>query len=275
MKRAILMDEFTRLGGGQVFGMHTVKALNDHFKFDLVTDCHHEKLDSSMFGKVIETRYVYHEGISLAKLAIGIMRLRKDLERHHNHIESYDLSINNHSNIFLYNARVNILHDPLLRESMRNGKFQKSILSQAIRLLGIYTIYNNANFVVTGKYMLAINKTENRYLRISPRVEIITPHVSYPEIVDFSAKKNTILTFGRINSDKRLETVNEIARKVNARFIIAGAVNEGSESYFNKLLNEKPANVSILKNPSESDKSKLMSSAKKGDEIRRVDSTLS
>ena len=262
MKRAILMDEFTRLGGGQMLGVNIVKALSDLYKFDLITDRYHNKLDFSMFGKVIGTRYAYHEGINLVRIAFGIMRLRKDLKRNYNDIESFDLSINNHPNIFLYNASINILHEPLLRESMKNGTFQKSLLSRAIRLLDIYSIYHNANFVVTGKYMLAINRTENRYLRISPRVQIIPPQVSYPEIVEFSAKKSIILTFGRINPDKRLEMVNEIARKANARFIIAGAVNKGSEGYYYKLLNEKPENVSIIKNPSELEKKKLMSSAK-------------
>jgi glycosyltransferase involved in cell wall biosynthesis len=262
MRRAILLDEFTRLGGGQVLGIHIVRALSDSYKFDLMTDRYHEKLDSSIFGKVTETRYMYHEGINPVKVAFGVLKLRQDLKRHRKDMKKYDLSINNHPNIFLYSACVNVLHEPLLRESMKNGKFQKSILSEVIKTLGIYSIYDKANIVVNGKYMLEINKTENRYLSISPRVHIITPPVSYPETVEFSAKKKIVLTFGRINPDKGLETVIEVARKVNCKFVIAGAVNEGSENYYYKLMNEKPRNVVIVKNPSELEKGKLMSSAK-------------
>lgn len=262
MRRAILLDEFTRLGGGQALGLYTVRALSDRYKFDLMTDRYHEKLDASIFGKVTETSYVYHEGISPVKVAFGVMRLRQDLKRDRSAMEKYDLSINNHPNIFLYNAKVNVLHDPLLRESMKNGKFQKSFLSEAIRIMGIYSIYDNANFVVNGKYLLETNRSENRYLRISPRVHIITPPVLFPDNIDFSAKKNTVLAFGRINPDKRLETVIEVARKVNCRFVIAGAVNEGSESYYDKLMKEKPGNVVIVKNPSEFEKGKLISSAR-------------
>lgn len=262
MKRAILLDEFTRLGGGQVLGVYTVRALSDRYKFDLVADRYHQKLDFSIFGTVTETSYVYHEGISPVKVAFGVMRLRKDLKRDRSDMENYDLSINNHPNIFLYNAKVNVLHEPLLRESMRNGKFQKSLLSKAIRMMGIYSIYDNANFIVNGKYMLETNRTENRYLRISPKVHIITPPVLFPGNIDFSAKKNTVLTFGRINPDKRLETVIEAARRVNFRFIIAGAVNEGSESYYDKLMKEKPGNVIIVRNPPESERGRLMGSSK-------------
>lgn len=260
--RAIIIDEFTRLGGGQVLGIHIVRALSDSYKFDLTTDRYHEKLDSSIFGKVTETRYGYHEGINPVRLMFRVLRLRHDLKRDRNDMEKYDLSINNHPNIFLYNAKVNVLHDPLLREMMKHGKFQRSLLSEAIKTLGIYSIYDNANIVVNGKYLFEINKTENRYLSISPRVHVITPPVSYPETVEFSAKKNIVLTFGRINPDKRLEKVIEVARKVNCRFVIAGAVNGGSENYYYKLMNEKPGNVIIVKNPSELEKNRLMGSAK-------------
>lgn len=262
MKQAVFMDEFSRLGGGQVLGMQIVKALSDQFRFDLITDRYHGKLVPSLFGKVSETRYVYHENINLLQLALGVTRLREYLKHNSNCIKAYDLSINNHSNIFLYNADINILHDPLMRESMRNGILRKTFLSETIKHLGIYSTYDDANFVVNGKYMLEISKIENRYLGISPKVSIIVPPVSYPEMVDFSGKKNIVLTFGRINPDKKLETVIEVAKRVNCQFIISGAVNEGSEAYYNKLINEKPENVRILKNPSELEKDRLLNSAK-------------
>lgn len=95
-----------------------------------------------------------------------------------------------------------------------------------------------------------------------PKFSLLPPPASYPEAIELSAKKNTVLTFGRISPDKRLETAIKVASNLDYKFIIAGAVNKGMESYYKKLLKKKPDNVIIVKNPSDLEKNKLMSSAK-------------
>jgi glycosyltransferase involved in cell wall biosynthesis len=263
IKKGILIEEFTRIGGGQAVGLSIMEALKEHFQFDLVADKRHPKVKADLFGRIFETSYDYYEGINRFKLVLKIVGLRKELRRKNNLIRSYNLSINNHPNIFIFNADINVIHEFFLRESMTSeGEFKKTMLSELIRKSGIYSIYDHSNFIFSGNYGVKKSKEQFTYLGIRPRCEIVNYPVVFPDSLNLSEKKPIVLTFGRINPDKDLEKIYEIASGTNFRFVIAGAVNKGSEEYYRKLLEKKPENVEIISNPTDQEKLKLFSEAK-------------
>lgn len=259
MKSAILLEEFSRIGGGQMVANSIAKALEGRFKLDVVTDRYHPKLDRSMFVNTIETRYSYYEGINLASLLSRIKKLSVDLKANEKYIRSHDLSVNVHPNIFLFNADINIIHEPFLFEGSKHKAFARYVTNELIRILKVYSIYSEARFILAGNYIKNKIMNECRYLGINPSLRIVHYPVSYPNRIEFQQKKKYVLTFGRINPDKGLETVLKIASNSKATFIIAGAVNAGSERYFKSLMSIKPDNVQIVANPTNEKKRELFS----------------
>jgi len=78
----------------------------------------------------------------------------------------------------------------------------------------------------------------------------------------FSLKENGVLSFQRINREKGIDLVLDLARNSKENFIIAGAVNKGDEDYYDELNRNKPDNVHIFPNPSEDEKENLFLNAK-------------
>lgn len=252
IRQAILIEEFSRLGGGQAVAYNIVNALSNRYQFNLITDSQHSELDPSPFDNIFETSYRYSDGISIPTLIWGIIKTKKELSNMRDKI-SGALTINNHPNMFLFNADINIIHVFFLR----NSKF-----ARFVKLSGIYKVYSDAKFILSGKFMEKLAKQEYRYLGISPKITVIPFPVSYPVQVDLGLKKDLVLTFGRINKEKSVESVLEIAKKSNLRFVIAGAVNRGSERYAEMLKLSKSNNVSIIENPSEEKKIELFTKAR-------------
>ena len=122
-------------------------------------------------------------------------------------------------------------------------------------------MYSEALFILAGEYIKKKIENDCKLLKIKPRLMTMHYPVDYPTTIDFTLKKKYILTFGRINPDKSLETVMKIASRSNATFVIAGAVNSGSEEYFKELMRVKPSNVLIVPNPSEEKKKELFTEA--------------
>jgi len=261
MKKAILLEEFSRIGGGQEIGISITKALQDRFKVDLITDRYHPKLNRSLFDNVTETRYSYYEGINFVRLLFNIMALRADLKHNKKDIVLHDLSINNHPNVFLFNADINIIHEPFLRDNIKSGAVSRFLTENLISASKIYSIYSDATFVLAGNYIRDRIVDDCTYLGINPRLHIIHYPVDFPETVDFTKKKKFVLTFGRINQDKELETVLKIAQNSKVNFVIAGALNRGSEEYLKKLESRKPENVRFIINPSLEKKMELFNQA--------------
>lgn len=261
MKSAILLEEFSRIGGGQNVAKTIMNVMRDEFTFDLVTDKVHGELDAPLFNRIIETRYLYYNNISYPKLLSGIIKLTLDINQNKGYIASHDVSINNHPNIFLLNATINIIHEPFLNTNLIDGGPTKEIIKKLIRISGVYSIYSDAIFVLAGNYIKKKITNECEYLKIKPRLITIHYPVEYPEYVDFHRKKKYVLTFGRISSDKDLETVLKIASRSNTTFVIAGAVNYGSADYVKELTLLKPGNVIIIANPSDEKKRELLTEA--------------
>jgi len=256
MKIAI-MEEFTRIGGGQTMAATISGILSKSGNsVDLYTDKDHLFL-SGEYSNIFGSNFSFNENMVAPIIFLKAIMFKRKLSK----IKEYDFTINNHPNIFLYKGDLNMMHTVSLAEPVlgENGNIEKPLLLKFIKYTGIYKIYNKSDFWVPGNYNKIVSERIFRALGISSiRYHIIPVPVKMPERFDLSNKKmNQVLIFGRINVEKKLEIALEMARKCSLRFIIAGAVNPGNESYYRYLISSAPENVSIVKNPDESTKHKL------------------
>ncbi len=260
--RVLLIDEFSRIGGGQIL----YKLLLDYFNKNygqtyIAVDREHTYIK---YENIIETPYYFRENIRLPSLYYYIARTKKFLKQH---IEKqFDLVFNNHPNMFLYKGDINALHgfsflDQIIDEY---GNIKNKIIFNFIKKSGMYNLYNNANFFVNSNYTLQISRKLFPLLNIKPRLmRLIYIPIEYAGNIDLSKKdKNLVISIGRIDIRKNYEVLLKIADKlINFRFIIAGALNRGDEEYYNNLIKNKPDNVEIRANIDEHDKIVLLKKA--------------
>ncbi len=261
--RILMLEEFSRVGGGQELFWDVYNAIREGNDLFLITDRNYSL--NYEFKGVFRTSFSYRENMSWILLLIRILKLRRSIGNIVKNID-YDLAFNNHPNIFIFKGDINYLHsfsflDPIIDE---HGDIMNHTLFKFIRLSGIYKTYNNAGFLTHGKYTLEISK------KLFPMLDINYKSIDYINIpvrrfydIDLNEKKDMVLTFGRINREKKLDIVIETARSLSdIKFVIAGAVNKGDEQYYEKLRKNAPENVSIIKNPDENEKIKLFKEAK-------------
>jgi glycosyltransferase involved in cell wall biosynthesis len=261
--RIVMLEEFSRLGGGQELFRDVYDSISKENRLLLITG-RDFSLDLE-FEKLFKTSFSYRENMSKIILMIEILRLRRSIRKIIKGID-YDLAFNNHPNIFIFKGDINYLHgfsflDPIIDEQ---GNIINTALFRLIRLSGIYSEYNDAMFLTHGKYTMDISKNLFPRLNINYKsIKYINTPVRKFYDIDLNAKKDVVLTFGRINRDKNLEIVLNAARSLSAiKFIIAGAVNRGDEHYYEKLKRNAPSNVRILENPDENEKIELFKDAR-------------
>ena len=261
--RILMMDEFSRMGGGQELFLDVYSALKEKHELSLITNVSFR--NDIYFHNVNRTSYSYHEGLNVISLYFQVMRLKKEISTIMRNA-NYDLVFNNHPNIFLFKSDINYLHgfsflDPVIDE---NGKITNNLIYLIIKSSGIYKIYNDANFFTHGKYTMELSKKMFPNLSIRPRsMDYANTPVSEFINVNISEKEDFVLTFGRINVYKNLEIVLKTAEKLREiKFVIAGAVYKGDESYVRMLKKNVPRNVKIVENPDEIEKKKLFMKAK-------------
>jgi len=259
--RIAMLEEFSRVGGGQELFIDVYSALKKNNDLFLVTG--KEYPENLEFKGAIKTSYSYKEGMNIASIAFKALKLKRELKKL---IDNYDLVYNNHPNIFLYKGDINYLHgfsflDPIIDE---NGNIENRFIYNLIRLSKIYSIYDGARFLTHGKYTRDLSKKLFPYLGIRPKsIDFIFIPVREMVDVDLSMKKDYVLTFGRINKFKDLDKIIDTAKRMkNIKFIIAGAVNKGDEQYAQNLERNAPENVKIVKNPSADEKISLFSNAR-------------
>ena len=256
-----IMGEIARRGGGQAYMKDMILSLHDHFRVSLVTDATSDPLGIlNCVDKLVSVSYSYKENINYIKEIIQVLRLRNQLRS----ISFEDgLTINNHPNIFLNKGDLNILHgfsflDFIIDE---NGTIKNKFLFEIIKLSHIYKLYDNAMFIANSNYTKNLSIPLFSKLGITPKsIDILYP--TFRSDFALSSKETGVLSFQRINREKRLETILEAARKYDDHFIIAGAVNDGDQEYYEKLIREKTDNVDILPNPTEEEKRNLFLNAK-------------
>lgn len=256
MKLALL-EEFTRLGGGQVIASKISEILLEQGEVtDLFTDSKHPFL-SGNYNKIFEQKLKFNENENYFNILIKSLRLKRDLKK----INGYDFVINNHPTVFIYKGDLNMMHTLSILEFAidENGEIFKKFLTKLVRASGIYKTYENGDFWSPGEYNVRVSKDIFQILGIkSTKFHIIPLSVKSPNLIDFSSKKRSqVLVFGRINKEKQLEKVITMAKRCRLNFVIAGAVNPGNESYYQKIKSIKPENVKIIANPDNLLKDKL------------------
>lgn len=255
MKVAI-MEEFSRIGGGQKFAQIISEMLKETgFKISLITDRSHNFIQGH-YDKIIETNFSFKEGQNTLSILYKSLLLRKELDK----ANEFDLKINNHPNVFMFNGDINSLHsisivEPLLDEK---GEVKNKNLLRILKISNIYKIYENALFWAPTEYNSNISRKVFEKLNIEgTSFNVIPIPITYLPDINLNEKKDQILIFGRISREKELDTSLEIAKKTTMKLIIAGAVNTGNEDYYKNLLSHAPQNVTVIPNPSEYEKDLL------------------
>jgi len=265
------IEEFTRIGGGQIAFINVYNAIHERFsKKILYTDKHHPKLPPLKFDKIIEGSYTYSESDPLIVFPFRILREKRRLKK----AIYTEFSFNNHPNVFVYNATFNFAHENFLYRFLdENGKVKNSLAVKLLRVSKLYDEYNNSRIIVPGNYAKEMTLKSLELLGVTPKeVNVINLPVDLPEVNIGEERDECVLTFGRISKDKRLEVVIEIAKRLpKTRFIIAGAVNKGSEGYLKYLEKNSPKNLIIIKNVSEELKDSLFRKCKVYLHARRND----
>ncbi len=260
MKIAI-MEEFTRIGGGQRFAGLIAGILSETgYKITLVTDYTHNYISGS-YDDIRPTSLRFTENDNLFKIFLRSQDLKKQLA----FANSYDIVINNHPNIFLFKGNINSLHSISIVEQALdyNGRITHPIMMKLLRILSLYSIYNGAIFWAPTKFNAEISRTVFQYLGIHGiKYSVIPIPIFNSPDVSFNEKKNQVLVFGRISPEKELEKAFEIASSLKVKFIISGAVNPGTEKYYENLKARSPKNVEIIPNPSEEAKELLFRESK-------------
>ena len=251
-----LLEEFSRIGGGQKFAKIISEMLNDEgFEVDLITDKHHDFIQGH-FDRIFETNFSFLENQNLFSVLYKSISLKKKLTKY----EGFDLTINNHPNVFIFKADINSLHSISIAEQLldEKGEVKNKNLMRILRYSNIYRIYENGYFWAPTEYNREISKKIFEKLNVGGTCYNIIPiPVINPPDINLNEKKDQILIFGRISREKELDLSLEIAKKTTMNIIIAGAVNAGSENYYKHLLSIAPPNVRIIPNPSELEKDAL------------------
>lgn len=259
----MMLEEFSRIGGGQQLFTHVHNAIREGNVLSLITDRY--SAQNLQFKEVFRTSFSYSEGINLFTLILRVKRLRRQISAIMSK-SHYDLVFNNHPNLFLFKGDINYLHsfsflDPIIDEQ---GIIRNRFIFQAIKKSDIYGIYNEANFLTHGIFTMELSKKMFPSLNLNPRsIKYIFTPVSKFYDIDFSEKEGVVLTFGRINAEKGLDLLLNVANNMkDVKFVMAGAVNKGDESYATYLEERAPPNLKVLRNPSEEEKRKLYKKAK-------------
>ncbi len=262
---AAVIDEFSRIGGGQVLSNILIDYLNkNNYNTYVEVDYSHNYLNYNK-NKIIETPYKFYENMNIIKLYYYVKKTEKFLSNY-NKKNNFDFIFNNHPNMFLHKSNINAMHgfsflDPIIDEygNIMNKKF-----FYFIKQTKLYKIYNNANFYYNSKYTCNLSKKLFPFLNIKPnREKIIYIPVENHIDSNLSMKnKKLIISIGRINIGKRYCDLLNVAKKMPGyHFIIAGALNKGDEKYYEKLINLKTQNVEIKINISNTEKIDLLKKA--------------
>jgi len=255
--KALIIDDMRRRGGGQTRAKVTASALND-LGYDTYFLTNVDSVDGVASGVAYRVEYEFRENSPRITDFIKILRLRNQLRRID--ISGFDVSINNHPNVFIINGNVNVLHgfsflDPWLDEK---GELSSRLPPAIFRLTGLYDIYNGSFFIPNSKYTRDISLELFKELGLSVELGDVIYHPVTVKKVDLDEKKEQVLLLGRISKHKGIEEVARIANENSIRIIVAGYVNRGDEGFVKKLRREAGKNVEILENVSEGEKERLM-----------------
>lgn len=254
-----VLGEISRTGGGQQYVGFLLRALKEE-EITLVTGTNRDPLGLlALVDNTINVNYEYIEGTGYFKDFIKVKKLKKELQSIRG---NYDITINNHPNVFIRKCDINIMHGfSFLNDFIdQNGALTKMMPYHIIKILHVYSEYGGGKFVFNSEYTRKISAPLFKKLGI----EYMDLGVLYPSFEwkkQPSPHKDGILMFGRINRDKKIHLVLEQLRAVDLGVTVSGAVNKGDEPYFNFLKKNFGDKVRFIPNPSESVKEELMASS--------------
>jgi len=255
--KALIIEDMKRRGGGQSYAKVTAGVLTE-MGYDTYFLTNVDSIDSVPAKIGYRVEYEFRENSSKIIDFLKIVRLRRQLREID--IGGFDVSINNHPNVFIINGKINILHgfsflDPWMDE---NGELSSHLPSIIFKLIGLYSTYDGSFFIPNSTYTKDISLRLFDELGLDVELgDVIHPPVPVKE-VDLVEKKEQILLLGRISRHKGIEDVARMANENSMRVIVAGYVNKGDEGFVEELRREAGKNVKIMENISEEEKEELM-----------------
>ncbi len=258
---SFILEEFTRFGGGQTVFEEVYSVMEKTFgRLKVVTDRNHPYLPNYIDNRnIIPTQFSDPEWGSPLKMLPKIYLLKNYLKK----IPENSFSFNNHPNVFIYNATINFGHE-LFGFMGQVPKGLDKLKLKALKATGVFTVYNGAYYLTNGAYTKRILKEFFSQLGISNlTIELIDLPIHLPENLSFDKEENTVLTFGRISKDKKLEVVIELAHRMSeTKFIISGRSVKSDSGYLEYLRKNSPSNLIIIPNPDNAEKDRLFRKAK-------------
>ena len=260
-RKAFIIEEFTRFGGGQTVFGEVYSVLREIFTdVKVVTDKVHTYIPKQIpSNDIITTKLSNTNWDSPLKLLPKIYFLKRELRA----LPGDEFSFNNHPNVFIYNATVNFGHE-LFGFLNQNQKESNKLKILAIRKAGIFRTYVGAYFLTNGSYTERILKDTFSKLGISNiKIEKIDLPTFQPENLELRKKEDIVLTFGRISKDKNLEMILDLCSQMpRIRFIISGRAVKMDQPYLQYLIDNRPKNLTILANPDKLKKDQLFRKAR-------------
>ncbi|WP_054856727.1 glycosyltransferase [Vulcanisaeta sp. JCM 16159] len=225
--RICILEEFTRLGGGQVYALQMARAL---------TELGHS-VDFVIAGEVrVDPKYpVRHVDVGFkasydpVSLLINYMNHRRLRGLLSKYVSDCDLVINNHPNYIPYSKGPIVLHglsfvDFIIDE---NGNIKNQPLFWV--LSRIYRIYDESFMIYNSRYTMNLAKKLLPKMGIEPSLEhILSPHytISTDKIPQ---KEDYVLTLGRLEWSKGYRELMKIAPKIRRRIIVQAGQTQGNQ----------------------------------------------
>ena len=255
--KALIIDDFRRRGGGQSYGRVIAEVLAEMgYEVHILTNVDNIEWEA---GKIAYTiKYEFNENSSKILDLLKIVDLKKQLREID--ITKYELSINNHPNVFIMKGKINVLHgfsflDPWINEK---GEVLKYLPPKLIKKSKLYNEYNSAFFVPNSQYTKELANKLFPLLDLTAEIgEVLHPPIDVREW-EINEKKDQVLVFGRIDPHKGIEDALRIANDGSYKVVIAGYVNRGEEYYLEKFRRKSGKNVEIRTNVTKSEKEELM-----------------
>ena len=255
--RALIIDDLRRKGGGQTYARATAKVL-EQIGYDtyFLTNV---SSGPSQFQKVAyQVSYSFVENSNAISDLFKILRLRRQLQKVNT--KEFDITINNHPNVFIKRGDINILHGFSFLDQWvdENGNIISPLPPKFLKLLNLYNVYNQSFFSPNSSYTKEISSK----LFQSLGLEVTIGEVLYPPIPvrenNLEQKKNQVLLLGRISPYKGIEEAVSAASHGLFKMTIAGYVNQGDEAFVERLKKRVGQNVRIMTNINEDEKDRLM-----------------
>jgi len=255
--KALIIEDMKRRGGGQD-SARIYASMFMGMGYDTYFLTNVSSVDGVSAGVAYRVEYEFRENSPALVDFIKIIRLKRQLKKID--ISGFDVSFNNHPNVFIINGKINRLHgfsflDPWLDE---NGELSSHLPPAIFRVTRLYSTYNGSFFIPNSRYTREISIKLFDELGLDVEMgDVIHPPVTVNK-VDIGEKKEQVLLLGRISRHKGIEDIARIANDNSIRIIVAGYVNKGDEGFVEKLRMYEGKNLEIRGNVSEEEKEKLM-----------------